>query len=248
LTGEAALVVEEPCGAIILDKDSHGRHATASLAKIVTALVTAERANPAARVDITLDGGELSLETDSSVMGLVPGQTLTVEELLYGLLLPSGNDAARTLADYVSGDNANFVGLMNQKVTALGLTDTHFANVDGLDHAAQYTSAYDITVLRRELLKNQLLTQIVGTQTYQPRWDGRLLWNRNPLLYYYEGATGVKTGSTDEAKEALVGSAERDGRQIMVTVLRSDYAYLDVSRLLDWAFTSVTPACSVRRD
>jgi D-alanyl-D-alanine carboxypeptidase len=244
ISAQAAIIIEEPCGAILYELDSHHRYPTASLAKIATALVTAEHADPTAYVDITIDGVALALETDSSVMGLLPGQSLTVEDLLYGLLLPSGNDAARMLADYVSGDRAVFVGLMNAKARELGLTDTHFVSPDGLDDPDQYTSANDITILARELLRNELLAPIVGTDTYQPDWDGPELWNTNPLLYSYSGAIGVKTGYTDEAREALVGAAERDGRRLIATVMRSEYIYLDVPELLDWAFDSVPSACS----
>lgn len=243
ITAEAAFVIEEPCGAVLFELDPHRRYATASLAKIVTAIVAVEHGQLSSPVAITIDGAELSLATDSSVMGLVPGQTLILEELLYGLLVPSGNDAARAIAEHIAGDVGSFVSLMNEKIAKLQLKDTHFSNPDGLDVAGQYTSAFDIMILARYLLQDPLLAEIVSTQNYQPLWDGPRLWSTNPLLYAYDGAIGVKTGRTDLAKESLVGAAEQGGRRLVASVLRSDDMYADVSSLLDWAFASVPAVC-----
>ncbi len=176
-------------------------------------------------------------------MGLAPGQRLTVRDLLYGLLLPSGNDAALQLAEHVSGSVPAFVELMNQKAAQLGLEDSHFTNPHGLHDPAHYTSAYDIAMLGAELLKNPDLAEIVRTQTHQPAWDGPELKNINLLLGLYPGAIGVKTGFTDEAGKTIVAAAERDGRRIVVSLLHSEELYVDAPLLLDWAFSSVAPAC-----
>jgi len=243
LTAPAAVVLDQATGEVLYDQNAHQVRAPASLTKIATALVTLDRADLDAYVDVDVDGAELARETDSTVMGLSPGQEMSVRDLLYGLLLPSGNDAAIALADYVAGQTPAFADLMNQKVAELGLSETHFANPHGLDDPAHYTSAYDIAMLGRELMAHPQLAEIVGTRVYWPSWDGPRIWNGNRLLGVYTGVTGAKTGYTDEAGQTIVATAERDGIQLVVAVLGSTDVYADAVQLLDWGFTS-SPACS----
>ncbi|HEU4760199.1 MAG TPA: serine hydrolase, partial [Dehalococcoidia bacterium] len=171
ITGLAAVVMEEPCGALLFDRNPHLRLAPASLTKMATALVAAERADLSEVVTARVSGFQLAQETDSTVMGLEPGDRVTVRDLLYGMLLPSGNDAAITLAEHVAGSVSSFVGLMNDDAARLGLGDTHFANPHGLDNPALYTSAYDMAALGRELLRRPELAEIVRTPVYQPAWS-----------------------------------------------------------------------------
>ncbi len=242
--GAAWAVLEAPCRLLLQGHDPHARLPPASLTKIATALVVAEHASLSETVTADIDGGALSMETGSTVMGLRPGQRLSVRDLLYGLLLPSGNDAALALAEYVGrGDVSAFVRLLNQKAASLGLQDTHFANPHGLDDPALYTSAWDIAILGAELLEQPALAEIARARTYQPAWDGPPLENQNLLLYLYPGAIGVKIGFTDAARYTIVGAAERDGRRLVVAVLGSSDLYGDAMALLDWAFQSTAPAC-----
>lgn len=244
ITGQAAVVLEEPCGEALYSLNDHSPLPPASLTKIMTAVVTAERSDLSQQVKVDIDGAELSADTDSTVMGLAPGQTLSVRDLLYGMLLPSGNDAALALAEYAGGGVPEFVDLMNQKAVELGLNDTHFSNPHGLNDAGLYTSALDIATLGSVLLQNPDLAQIVGSESYQPAWDGPPVNNINLLIGLYPGAIGVKTGYTDEAGQTIVGAAERDGRRIIVSVMRSQDLFVDASALLDWAFASTRPACN----
>src|SRR3972149_3974146 len=211
ITGRAAAIIEEPCGALLYAENAHDRLAPASLTKIATALVALERADLAETADVRINGVELSASTDSTVMGLEPGQRMSVRDLLFGLLLPSGNDAAIALAEHVGGDVPAFVDLMNAKVNELGLGDTHFANPHGLDDPDLYTSAFDVAMLGRELIRQPELAAIVRAPTYQPAWDGPPVWNGNRLLNTYPGSIGVKTGFTDEARGTIVAAADRDG-------------------------------------
>lgn len=243
ITGRAAAVLEEPCGALLYSENAHVRLAPASLTKVATALVAYDRADLSEMVTVRVSGAELSASTDSTVMGLEPGQQLSMRDLLYGLLLPSGNDAALAIAEYVGVNTPAFVEMMNNKVALLGLEDTHFTNPHGLDEDDLYTSAYDIAVLARELLRQPELAAIVGTRTYQPAWDGPPVWNGNRLVYSYPGALGVKIGYTDEAQQTIVAAAERDGRRLIVSVLGSSSIYEDAVALLEWAFSSVESAC-----
>jgi D-alanyl-D-alanine carboxypeptidase len=240
LLGAAAAVVEGRCGTLVYGREHDQRFAPASLTKIVSAIVVADQTAFTDRVAITSNGWDLAAEDGSSIMGVEAGTNLSVEELVYGMMLPSGNDAALALAGHLGGVSS-FVNRMNLRVQNLGLQNSHFVNPDGRDAADQYTSALDIALLGRELMSNPSLRGIAGTTTYP--WDGRFLWNTNYLLYGYEGALGVKTGYTEAALETIVAAAVRDGREVYVSVLYSDYAYVDAKRLLDWTFTNTQPVC-----
>lgn len=219
----------------------------ASLTKIATALVAVEQADLSAAVPIQIDGGEFSFATESTVMGLKPGQRLSLRDLLYGMLLPSGNDAALAIAEYQSGGVPAFVDLMNRKATDLGLSDTHFSNPHGLDDPGLYSSALDVAILGAELLRKPELAAIVQARTYQPNWDGPPVYNLNQLPDLYDGVIGVKIGYTDNASQTIVAAVERDGRRIIVSVLGSSNIYGDSIALFDWAFASTRPACSAGR-
>jgi D-alanyl-D-alanine carboxypeptidase len=208
----------------------------ASLTKMMTALLVSQSGDPARVVESKIDGFILSLETDSTVMGLKIGDRLSVTDLLHGLLLRSGNDAALTLAEATAGSEDDFVDLMNAEADDLGLADTHFDNPHGLDADNHYSTAMDMVTLGREVLKDPLLAGIVNTRTYTPNWDRGYFDNINLLLTTYQGAIGVKTGYTDGAGQAIVGAAERNGRRLVVSVMRSEDLYVDTGALLDWAF------------
>ncbi len=239
----SAAIIEEPCGAVVWSANEDTHYPSASLTKIVTALVAVDDGGLDRMVDITVDGSELARETDATVMGLVPGQRLSMTDLLYGLLMRSGNDAAIQIAEAVAGTQEAFVARMNAKMISLGLEDTHFANPHGLDAASHYTSAYDIAMLGHELMKVPLLARIVGTQKYQPNWGGPAIENLNLMLTGYEGSIGIKTGFTDQASETIVAAAADTGRVLIVSALKSSDRYRDAGRLLDWGFASTASAC-----
>jgi serine-type D-Ala-D-Ala carboxypeptidase (penicillin-binding protein 5/6) len=243
ISAAAAAVIEEPCGAVIHGFNTHGRLPPASVTKIMTALVAAQQSDIRQTVDVTVDGGALSEATDATVMGLSPGQQLSLTDLLYGLLLPSGNDAAIQIAEQVAGSVDDFVGLMNDKVDEMDLGNTHFANPHGLDEPGHYTSAYDIALIGRQLLKDPDLAFIVSTRSYQPAWDGPPVANLNLLLGNYPGALGVKTGYTPQAGQTIVAAAQRDGRRFIVSVLGSADNFADATALLDWAFGGTDSSC-----
>ncbi len=237
ITGISGLVIEEPCGGTLFEQNASLKLPPASLTKIMTALVAVDHSSLDELVKIDVNGPELSAETDSTVMGIEPGMTLSMRDLLNGLLLSSGHDAAVQIAEHVAGTVPAFVRMMNDKASAMGLTDTHFSNPHGLDDDNLYSSARDMALMGRELLKNPDLAEIVRAQTYQPSWDKPALQNLNLLLGFYQGAIGVKTGYTDLAGQTIVGAAERDGRRIIVSELgaKTDI-YADASALLEWAF------------
>jgi D-alanyl-D-alanine carboxypeptidase len=229
VTAQAAIVSDMASGQILAEKNAHQRLAPASTTKIATALVALQRGQLEEQVVVhesALVGG--------AKMGLSPSQIVTLEELLYGLLLRSGNDAATAIAQHIGGSVDGFVEMMNQEAENLGLTATHFVNPHGLDAPDHYSSAYDLLMIARQAMADPTFAKIVSTQQYTFR--GSRLNNRNELLGNYRGADGVKTGTTSGAGECLVASATRDGHQVLVVVLGSEDRYGDASTLLDYYF------------
>ncbi len=239
----AAAVIEAPCGATLYALNETLRLAPASLVKMMTAVVALDHAEAGDIVEIGIDGAALSLVVDATAMGLQPGDRLPLIDIIYGLLLRSGHDAALVIAEHIAGDEAAFVSLMNEKAVALGLSDTTFANVSGLDHPDQRISSLDAALLGAELLKEPLLAEVVATTEYQPAWTRGPIQNLNLLLAHYPGAVGVKTGFTTDASQTIVAAADRDGRLLIASVLHSEDLYVDAAALLDWAFANTTPAC-----
>lgn len=233
ITAKAALLADASTGHVLLASHADDPLPPASTTKIMTALLVLERADPDALVTVPAEAliGEAS-------MGLTPGERLTVRDLLYGLLLASGNDAAVTLASHVAGSPDAFVALMNQRAAELGLRASHFANPHGLDAPNHVMSAADLLTVTRAALAYDLFAAIVATP--QTRVAGHLLVNRNELLTTYPGADGVKTGTTDAAGECLVASASRSGLRAIAVILGSRDRYADSRALLDHYFQHYT--------
>ncbi len=243
LDAQTAILVDMDRREVLYVKNHHTPRPMASTIKIVTAIVALEHASLSTIIEV--DAAAAAMEPN--VMGLQAGERLTLEELLYGLMLDSGNDAAETIARGLFGDRARFIRLMNDLVTKLGLQNTHFANPSGLDAAAQHTSAYDLAVLATYALQNPTFREIVGTQrkvipaSREPGrehgWFGPT--NLNRLLGTYPGAFGVKPGWTGDAGYTLVAGAERGGRSLLAIVLGSRGHFSDAERLLNYGFATL---------
>ena len=237
LSAKSAVVVDYSSNRIMYAEAPDQSLPPASTTKMMTALLTLEEG----RLDQEVTVSALAAGVGGTSMNLAAGQQLSVRELLYGLLLPSGNDAAMTLAQRDSVDPQPFVNRMNSRAAQLGLTSTHFVNPHGLDATGHVSSAYDLAELARYTLQHQpLFDQIVATATYtipaapgHPEFD---LSNLDQLLGNYPGADGVKTGTTEAAKQVLVGSVTRDGHRVLSVVMGSDDRYADSRLLLDHAF------------
>jgi D-alanyl-D-alanine carboxypeptidase len=243
LGAHAVALVEGSCGKLIYGLRPTEERAPASLAKIVTAMVVADNADLDDEVDVNVTGWELVVENDSSIMGLEKGMRLSVEDLLYGLLLASGNDAALALSDHLGGES-KLVEKMNKHVQKLGLKNTVLRNTHGLDASGAHTTPLDMAFLGRELLKYPELAKIVGTDFRPFEWhDGGGIWNGNYLTYTYDDAIGIKTGYTEDAGWLIVGAAERDGRVLIASVFDSFDVIWDSMRLFDWAFDNVPEVC-----
>jgi D-alanyl-D-alanine carboxypeptidase (penicillin-binding protein 5/6) len=245
IDGEAAYVMEALCGAPLYELNGRKHYPPASLTKMMTALAALENSSLDEMVESPIDGALYSFQTDSTVMGLDLGEQLTMEDMLYGMLLTSGSDAAIAIADHVSGgDEDAFVAMMNAKADEMGLENTHFANPHGLDDSLLYSSAEDIAVIAQALLEEPTLAGIVGTVQYTPDWGKGPIENKNLFLTNYPGAIGVKTGYTDDAGQTIAAAATRNGRTLIVSVLHSEEMFVDAGALLDWAFAETAPACA----
>ncbi len=236
VSARSIAIIENACGAKIYGRDEHMRLPPASLTKLMTAAVATDQADTSKLITSHVDGAKMQNDTGSTVMGLRPGMQLSLLDLLYGLLLPSGNDAAVAIAEGISGTTEKFVALMNDKAQSLALHDTHFTNPHGLYENELYSSAYDMAMLARYDMQNATLRQIVSAVSWQPKWDGPPVWNGNALLSKYNGADGIKIGYTEQSQQTIVGSATHNGRRIIISLMRSQDRYTDSARLFDWAF------------
>ena len=241
LDARAAMLVDNASGQVLFARREHERLPPASTTKLMTALLAVETGRYFDRV--TVEPADL---VGGSRMGLVAGETLSVRELLDGLLVASGNDAANALARHFGarlrgpgGPVARFVAGMNARADSLGLRNTAFRNPEGFDMSGHYSSAADLATLAQAALRQPVIAQIVGTPavTITGRQRTYTLRTTNRLLAAYPGTLGVKTGTTDAAGECLIALVERDGRRLLAVVLGSDDRYADTTALLDWGFT-----------
>jgi len=245
ISAPMAVVVDEDSGSVLYHRDEHREWPPASLTKIVTALVALDYGAPATRVTVDVDSRVM---WDSTIMGLRPGEEVSLEDLLYGLMLPSGNDAAIAIARHIAGSEWLFAELMNAKVRQLGLQHSHFVNPHGLETEGHYSSAYDMAMLAREGMRNPLFRRLASAK----EWDasGLLqsyhLVNLNRLLRQYPGADGVKIGYEDTALNTMVVSATRDGHRVYASFLRSTSRDADGTALLDYAFNAYSWPATIR--
>ena len=228
-------------GSILWSKDPKARRAIASTTKILTALIAIEE-NPPAEIVTASARAEAVGANDPLIteLELTAGERLTVEQLLYGLLLPSGSDAAIALAEHTAGSVDGFAELMNARAKQLGALDSNFTNPEGLDDPGAYSTAYDLALITRAAMNNELFRTIVGTATHEIPWPGRpaprKLVNRNVLLGRLPGVTGVKTGNTRQAGLSLVASASRDGEDRISVILGSPDPFAESQRVLEFGF------------
>lgn len=241
VSAKSAFVVDIKTGDVIYAKNEHEKRPIASTVKILTAGVALERKNPGEIVIIS----EKASKIGEDFMGLSVNERLTLEELLYGLLLPSGNDAAEAIAEGVSGSREDFVKAMNEKAQLLGAFDSKFVNPSGLDGDGEhYSTAYDLALISRWTWTNSsLFRRIVGTKSYEipytPEHKYFYLENQTNLLSTYPGVRGIKPGYTPEAGLCLVTLAERDGHEILGVVLGSNDRRGEMEKLLNYSFSTL---------
>ena len=237
VSAQKAILVDGVTGRVIYEKDADQQSLIASTTKIMTALIVCERCNVLDRMRIPKE----AVGIEGSSMYLQEGEILTIQELLYGLMLSSGNDAAVALAIYCGGTVEGFAELMNDKAHALGLKNTHFENPNGLDSPGHYSTARDLAVLAAYAMENPIFYKTVSAKNVTI--GQRYLRNHNKLLWQVEGADGVKTGYTRAAGRILVSSATRDGRRLICVTLNDPNDWADHAALLEEGFSGY----SIRR-
>lgn len=234
IEAKAAVVVDGDTGQVLFSRHPHEELPNASTTKLMTAIVATRYGNLNEVVTVSTD----SARVGGSSLYLEAGEKMTLEQLLYGMLMISGNDAADAIARAVGGTVPHFVAMMNSEAAQLHLANTHYANPHGLPDPDHYTSAYDLSVIARTAFAIPEIAKITDTRTLSmpgnDRIRHRFLINHNRLLGHFPGALGGKTGYTIKAGKCFVGSARRNGRYVIETILNDPLMWRDAARLLDY--------------
>ncbi len=238
ISAEGVVVVDTLSGVYLYEKNPTLRLYPASTTKVMTALIALEEYSLDDVVTVK------TVVTEGQIMGLVPGETITVENLLYGILVHSANDGAYALAEHYKEGVEAFVARMNVKAQELFLEDTHFVNPNGFDDPNHYTTVKDLSRLTLVALQNPIIQKIVGvaqiTVADTTFSQFHYLKNVNELLGRVPGVSGVKTGYTEIAGQALVTTIQRNGRKILIVMLKSTDRFGETEALVQWVFTNFT--------
>ena len=242
---KSAVTLEQSTGRILYDKNSHERIAPASMTKMMSLLLIMEKID-SGKIKMT---DKVSISKNASSMGgsqilLEEGEEMSVEDLIKGIAIASGNDAVVAMAEFVAGTEEEFVKLMNKKAREIGLNDTNFENCHGLDTENHYSSAYDMAIIAKELLNHEKITKYSSIyETYLREDSERKIWlvNTNKLVRFKKGVDGLKTGYTKDAGYCLTATMKKDGMRIISTVMGEDSIdnrNKEVSEMLDYAFAN----------
>ncbi|EAX46582.1 Serine-type D-Ala-D-Ala carboxypeptidase [Thermosinus carboxydivorans Nor1] len=241
LTAKSAIVIEASTGKVLYAKDAETKRYPASTTKMMTLIVALEHGN---LNDIVTTSANAA-STEGSSLWLAPGEQLKLLDMLYGVMLVSGNDATVAVAEHISGSVEKFARLMTEKAHAIGATNTNFTNSSGLPDPNHYTTAHDLAKIAAYGYKNPFFAEIVSTKHKVIPWPGkdhdRDLYNENKMLWLYDGANGVKTGYTEAAGPCLVSGAKRNNIQLIAVVLDSERMWEESMALLDYGFKQVKP-------
>lgn len=245
IQAQGAVLMDAATGELLYSKEAETKFYPASITKVMTALLVAERCN----LDDTVTFSKTAvtnLESGAVTLGLVEGDKLTVRQSLYGLMLKSANEVANGLAEHVAGSISAFADMMNAKAKALGCTNTNFVNPNGLNNANHYTTPHDMALIARAAFQNDTVCKVTSTLSYQipatQKAAARTISMGHKMLYsndsrYYQGVIGGKTGYTSLAGNTLVTCAERDGVRLIAVIMKSKSTqYTDTAALLDYGF------------
>lgn len=238
VSGQSAILMEQESGRVLYEKDAHKQLRIASITKIMTAILAIESGKMEENVTVSSN----AFGTEGSSLYLRLGEKIKLEDLVYGLMLRSGNDAAVAIAEHVGGSLEGFVYLMNQKAKEIGMDKTVFSNPHGLDdHEEHYSTSYDMALLTRYAMKNEQFREISGTKSYRApqegeKWD-RIWQNKNRLLtQLYKYSTGGKTGYTKRAKRTLVSTATKEDVHLIAVTLNAPSDWQDHMNMFNWGF------------
>ena len=237
-SAKAAVLIEQQTGLVLYAQNENAPLPMASTTKVMTALMTLEYG----RLDEVVTTSRNAFGVPGTSIYLSLGEKLTLEQMFYGLMLASGNDAAVAIAEHIGGSVDNFCRKMTERAAELGCRDTVFRTPHGLPNSVHHTTAYDLALIAREAMKYPLFRKIVSTQRGTIPWEGRtynrVLNNKNRLLSTYEGATGIKTGYTKAAGRCLVFGAERDGLEVVGVVLNCPNWFDEAAKVMDYGFAN----------
>lgn len=244
---QSAVLMDADTGTVIAEKNKDAKLPPASITKIMTMLLIMEAVDKGnIKMDEKVKVSEYAASMGGSQIFLEPGEEMTVEEMLKGIAMASGNDASVAMAEKIAGSEENFVQMMNDRAQQLGMNNTHFSNCNGLPVANHYTTANDIAIMSRELLKHEVITKFTGAyQDYLRKETANPFWlvNTNKLVRFYNGADGLKTGYTSEAKFCLSATAKRENLRVVAVVLgepNTKTRNAEVTKLFDYAFAQFT--------
>ncbi|MDU2066702.1 MAG: D-alanyl-D-alanine carboxypeptidase family protein [Sporomusaceae bacterium] len=239
ITAKSAIVIEASTGKVLYEKNADERRYPASTTKVMTLITALE----AGKMDDIVTTSANAAQTEGSSLSLTVGEQLSMLNMLYGMMMISGNDATVAVAEHISGSVGAFAHLMTEKAQKIGATHTHFTNTSGLPDPNHYTTVADMAKITAYGYRLPLFEDIVSTKVKQLPWQGkpynRELFNENRMLWLYDGANGVKTGYTDAAGRCLISGAKRDGVQLIVVVFDSERMWDDSIALLNYAFLKV---------
>lgn len=236
ISARSAVVIDAGSGRVLYEQNAYEKLPMASTTKIMTGLLACE----SGRLDETVTVSPNASGTEGSSLWLGIGEKMSLENLTYGLMLRSGNDAAVAIAEHLAGCSEAFAAMMTVRAREIGAKDTRFKNPNGLDAEGHYTTAYDLALISRFAMKNKKFAQIVATKTKTIPWEGsqwdRSLKNHNKMLWRYEGCNGIKTGFTKKCGRCLVTSAKRGDEQYICVTLNAPSDWEDHTEMLDCAF------------
>ena len=236
VSARSAILIEATTGRVLYEQNAFEQLPMASTTKIMTAIVALENCD----MDEMVVVGQNASGVEGSSIWLSVGETMSLSDMLFGLMLASGNDAAVAIAEHVGGTVEEFVQMMNDKANDIGAYNTCFANPNGLPVDGHYTTAYDLALISAYAMQNDYFCEIVKTEYKTIPWDGhewdRVVKNKNKILWNYDGGNGIKTGYTKEAGRCLCAAANREGMQLVSVVLNAPDMFNDSMNLLDRGF------------
>lgn len=236
ISAQNAILIEANSGEVIYEKNATEKAYPASITKIMTALLAIENGTLDKKVKISQNAAGV----EGSSIYLMTGEIISLRDLVYGLMLRSGNDAATAISEDVGGSTDNFVMMMNKKAREIGAFNTHFMNPSGLHDENHYTTAEDMALIAMDAMKNREFKQVAATKSWvTDRGDGKYnyFYNKNKVVYQYNGGTGIKIGYTKAAGRTLVASSERDGMELICVVMKAPDWFSDTYKLMDYAFS-----------
>jgi len=241
ISAQNAIMIEANSGEVLYEKNADEKAYPASITKIMTALLAIEYGTLDQKVKVSenasgVEGSSIYLET---------GEKIPLRDLLYGLMLRSGNDAAIAISEEIGGSTNNFVIMMNKKARELGAFNTHFANPNGLHNPDHYTTAKDMSLIAMAAMKNAEFKKVAAAKTWvTDRGEGKYnyFYNKNKVVYQYNGGTGIKIGYTKAAGRTLVASSERNGMELICVVMNAPDWFQDTYKLMDYAYSQYETA------